>query len=417
MIGSQWLAEPPPGWRLAPLRSLFQRRKILGFVDEPMVSVFRDDGVVFKDSRENLNKTAEDRSIYQLVDDGWLVVNRMKAWQGSVGVSAIRGIVSGHYICFQPTHREDSRYLNHLLRSPVYTTMFGARSRGVRNGQIEIDNDDLGSLSVLLPPVEEQRRIADFLDDQTTRIDQVINARRQQLDLIKETQGAWVTESYARLAGQHGLTDLRFGLSSIRQGWSPQCEDALPPEGGWGVLRAGCVNGGVFRPDDLKALPLDTPPRVEHLVREGDLVMNRASGSLELIGSCAVARAVRPNTLLSDKLYRLKMNGRWDQSFIAAIWLSLQIREHLRLGVSGAEGMANSLPAPLIRDARLPNPPLADQMHWLLAYQQLLTGLEGWSHAMARSVDLVLEFRRSLVSAAVSGEFDVSAASGRGVPA
>ena len=78
----------------------------VGHPDEQMLSVFRDYGVVTKDSRNNLNKTAENRNIYQLVSPGWLVTNRMKAWRGSVGISTLRGIVSGHYICFSPRHKE-----------------------------------------------------------------------------------------------------------------------------------------------------------------------------------------------------------------------------------------------------------------------------------------------------------------------
>ena len=71
-----------------------------------MLSVYRDLGVVTKDDRiDNFNKTAENRNIYQLVDDGWLIVNRMKAWQGSLGISSLRGIVSGHYICFRGSTR------------------------------------------------------------------------------------------------------------------------------------------------------------------------------------------------------------------------------------------------------------------------------------------------------------------------
>ena len=86
----------PNGWTQKPLWSMFVREKNVGHPDETMLSVFREHGVVEKDSRENLNVTAEDRNIYQLVGQGWLVVNRMKAWQGSVGISAYHGIVSGH---------------------------------------------------------------------------------------------------------------------------------------------------------------------------------------------------------------------------------------------------------------------------------------------------------------------------------
>lgn len=162
---------------------MFRREKVLGFVSEPMVSVFRDYGVVFKDDYDNLNVTAEDRSIYQLVEPGWLVVNRMKAWQGSVGVSAIRGISSGHYICFRPLHTEDHRYLNWLVRSGAYRDWFAAHSRGVRPGQAEIDNSYLGALPVLVPPLNEQRCIADYLDRETAEI----AAMDAELDRLVET--------------------------------------------------------------------------------------------------------------------------------------------------------------------------------------------------------------------------------------
>ena len=131
-----WLGDLPTHWRTKPLWSMFTRIKNTGFPDEPMLSVYRDHGVVLKDSRDdNLNKTAEDRNIYQLVNPGWLVTNRMKAWQGSVGISSHRGIASGHYICFRPEHAEVDSYLNYLLRSDRYIAGYQILSRGVRPGR------------------------------------------------------------------------------------------------------------------------------------------------------------------------------------------------------------------------------------------------------------------------------------------
>ena len=82
------------GWRTQPLWSLFERRKDVNHPGEAMLSVFRERGVVLKDDYSNNNVTAENRNIYQLVGPGWLLVNRMKAWQGAVGISPHRGIVS-----------------------------------------------------------------------------------------------------------------------------------------------------------------------------------------------------------------------------------------------------------------------------------------------------------------------------------
>ena len=197
--GSDWLGELPAHWRVKPLWSMYRRVKDKDHPDERMLSVFRDYGVIAKDSRENLNVTAENRSIYQLVHPGWLVTNRMKAWQGSVGISSLRGIVSGHYICFAPLHNEHDPYLNWLFRSPRYTHTYGLISRGVRVGQAEISNDDYQTLPVVLPPIDEQRRIADYLDQQMSTIDAMINDAERFVEVANQRRAAVVA---AAITGQ-----------------------------------------------------------------------------------------------------------------------------------------------------------------------------------------------------------------------
>lgn len=191
--GIPWLGDIPRHWRLQRLWTMYSREKNIGFPDEQMLSVFRDYGVILKSSRNNINKTAENRNIYQLVEPGWLVANRMKAWQGSVGISQYRGIVSGHYICFRPYHREDHGFLNMLFRSLPYTAGYQTISRGVRIGQAEIDNDEYRLLPVLLPPLEEQRAIVAYLDRETTEIDAAIADAREAIELSKERRSALIS--------------------------------------------------------------------------------------------------------------------------------------------------------------------------------------------------------------------------------
>jgi type I restriction enzyme S subunit len=202
--GFPWLGDIPAHWQVQPLWSMFQRIKDVDHPGERMLSVFRDFGVVAKDSRDNINVTAKNRSIYQLVDHGWLVTNRMKAWQGSVGISSLRGIVSGHYICFTPQHVEDPRYLNWLFRAPRYATGYRLISRGVRIGQAEIDNDEYRVLPVIVPPLNEQREIAHYLDQQTDRIDLVISRAARFIDLANERRTALIT---AAVTGQIDVRD------------------------------------------------------------------------------------------------------------------------------------------------------------------------------------------------------------------
>jgi type I restriction enzyme S subunit len=195
MRSASWLGPVPSTWSTRPLWSMFRREKRTGYVAEPMVSVFREYGVVFKGNFDNLNVTAEDRSIYQLIEPGWLVINRMKAWQGSVGVSNIRGIVSGHYICFRPNHRENPQFLNLLFRSPQYRDGFATNSRGVRPGQAEIDNDLLRKMPVLLPTAGEQAKIVAYVDARTADIDRLALRATRLIDLATERRAALITSA------------------------------------------------------------------------------------------------------------------------------------------------------------------------------------------------------------------------------
>lgn len=197
--GVDWLGHIPSHWHTRPLWTMFDRIKDADHPDEQMLSVFRDYGVIAKESRGNINKTAENRNIYQLVHPGWLVTNRMKAWQGSVGISDLRGIVSGHYICFAPHHDESHAYLNWLFRSPRYTAAYGLISRGVRIGQAEISNDDYRVLPVVVPPLDEQLAIVDHLTYQTDKIDALIEKARRFIELARERRAALIT---AAVTGQ-----------------------------------------------------------------------------------------------------------------------------------------------------------------------------------------------------------------------
>jgi type I restriction enzyme S subunit len=297
--GVDWLGELPAHWGTKPLWSMFTRLKNTGFQDEAMLSVYREHGVVVKDSRsDNLNKTAEDRNIYQLVGPGWLVTNRMKAWQGSVGISSHRGIVSGHYICFRPEHGEVDSYLNYLLRSSRYVGGYQTLSRGVRPGQAEIDNDLYRSMPVVVPPIEEQVAIAEFLDAEIVKIDRLIGKQEQLIATLREDRTATITHAVTKGLDPHvKLVDsgvawlgdmpshwvparLKNVILSIDSGTSVNGSDSPAGPDEIGVLKTSCVSAGWFNAEANKTVLEEDLSRVTCPVQEERLIVNRANTPL-----------------------------------------------------------------------------------------------------------------------------------------
>lgn len=209
---------------------------------------------------------------------------------------------------------------------------------------------------------------------------------------------------------EYGSVRLRHVVSSIEQGWSPQCEDRLAEEGEWGVVKAGCINGGIFNADQHKALPAEMVPRLEYRLKMGDLLMSRASGSVDLIGSTGVVPELDRDLLLCDKVYRLRVDrSRARETFLAQMLRTRAVRDHIELGISGADGMANNLPTAVVKNCVIPDVPLTVQ-------DALVDELESHQNvgrrartALKRQLDLLVERKRALVTAAVTGQIDVTA--------
>jgi type I restriction enzyme S subunit len=379
------------------------------------LSVYRDHGIVPKNSRsDNFNKTPDDISRYQEVRAGDLVVNKMKAWQGSAGVSSFHGIVSPDYLVCSVAPAVDSRFLHHLLRSAPMAAEFGARSKGIRPAQWRLYWEDLAEVPVTLPPLEQQRRIADFLDAETAQIDRLAELRESQLDMLEARMQSELSERGRALVSSFGAIRVRHIVQKIEQGWSPQCEDRLTEDGEWGVVKAGCVNGGIFNATQHKTLPQNVTPELRYKLHPGDLLMSRASGSVDLIGSIAVMPDDLPsNLLLCDKIYRLRLDHtRMIPHYVAYLLRTRQAREQIKLGISGAEGMANNLPTATITNLLLPEVPLSQQ-HKIVDDLDLIWMLNQRAiQALNRQLEILAERRQALITAAVTGQIDVTTARG-----
>lgn len=160
--------------------------------DLPLLSVSIHHGVRLRDETTDREARADEFSNYKLVEPNDLVINRMRAFEGGVGVSAYAGIVSSDYAVLRARPNLEPRYLHHLFRSTWFVGEMTARLRGIgsaEQGNVRtprINVEDLGNIVVPMPALPGQRFIADYLDAEIARIDATVRARRRQLELMEE---------------------------------------------------------------------------------------------------------------------------------------------------------------------------------------------------------------------------------------
>lgn len=129
---------------------------------------------------------AESLEGYKIVRKNDLVSNIMLAWNGSLGFSAYDGIVSPAYSVYRLQGENIHGYFHYLLRTEIYKAEYKRKSTGVIDSRLRLYSDDFFDVWGLIPTPKEQLLIANYLDKKTTRIDEAIAIKEQQIALLKE---------------------------------------------------------------------------------------------------------------------------------------------------------------------------------------------------------------------------------------
>ncbi|EEK4152460.1 MULTISPECIES: restriction endonuclease subunit S [Escherichia] len=187
--GYEWIGEIPEHWDLVKLGSCLSPVSVKNCPELPLLSITREQGVIERDvdnQESNHNFIPDDLSGYKKLEKGQFGMNKMKAWQGSYGVSKFTGIVSPAYFIFDFTKAINPEFFNWAIRSKLYVSFFGSASDGVRIGQWDLSKARMKVIPFVLPSEEEQSLIANFLDKKTALIDEAISIKEQQISLLKE---------------------------------------------------------------------------------------------------------------------------------------------------------------------------------------------------------------------------------------
>ena len=198
--GIKWIGAIPNHWRVSKIKQIVRWKSVKGQPDLPVLSLYRDYGVIPKDSRDdNHNVTSLDTSGYKVVEHGDLVINKMKAWQGSLAVSEYNGVVSpAYHICKITSENICKKYLHYLLRDASYLPEYMRLSTGLRVGQWDLSFDDFKNIPFLVPPLAEQERIAAFLDAECTEIDAVLEKTRASIEEYKKLKQTVITQAVTK---------------------------------------------------------------------------------------------------------------------------------------------------------------------------------------------------------------------------
>ena len=179
----------PTDWKILPNIAIFQERIERGFVDEELLSVTIGKGVIKQtDVVIKKDSSNEDKSKYKLIKVGDIAYNKMRMWQGALGYSKYRGISSPAYVILNPKTKINPKYFHYLFRTRFYTNYSKRFSYGIVDDQLSLRYTHFKRMYSIVPPLETQNTIVEYLDRKTKKIQEFISKKERLIELLEESR-------------------------------------------------------------------------------------------------------------------------------------------------------------------------------------------------------------------------------------
>ncbi|WP_280889801.1 restriction endonuclease subunit S [Streptomyces sp. LBL] len=384
------------------------------------------DGTLDLTDVQSMNFTPAEQSTFAL-RPGDVLVSEGSGSLSSVGASAVwRGELDG-MVCFQntllrlrPRVGVDGRYLEWWARSAFGSGVFASIASGANIYHLGAER--VRALPISLPPLEEQRRIAGFLDTETARVDILINLRKRQQGLLKErtqqciadlctgrnlpqqkdTQNAWIPR-----------IPINWNVLPLKRRWSIiDCKHRTPSylTEGYAVMSPGDISPG--RVDLARANRFvgeeDFADLADQLrrPRRGDIVYSRNAS----LGTAAYVDTDTPFTMGQDVCKITSATE--DQLFLTYTLNTVALNELRAVQIGSTFTRVN---IGTLLEISIPCPPAEEQKRIALLMDDAAGKGKDLQRRIDRQIGLLAERRQALITAAVTGQIDVSTASGRGI--
>ena len=386
-------------WPLERIRYLFSERNEKGYPEEEQLAATQHAGVVPKSQLDfkTMEAVTSDLSVFKLVESGDFVIS-LRSFEGGIEYSDYRGIISPAYTVLRPSKAINSRFFHYFLKSEWFVQGLSRHKKGIRDGQ-SVPFATLQDDRLSVPPLGEQTRIANFLDEQTARIDALIAEKERLVERLDEYRQAWLS---GLLESPHGsiTTRLKFCLAtSLQYGATESGDvDAIGPR----YIRITDIGeGGSLSEDSVKFLTEEQAS--SYLLNDGDVLFARSGAT---VGKSFVYRSDMGRAAFAGYLIRARL----DQRRLLPEYLALLTETHrywAYLREEETQSTIQNASAEKYANFPIALPTVTEQRALLVRIRPMLDNIARLGFHTANHVAILREYRSSLISAAVTGQLDI----------
>lgn len=391
---------------------------------EELLSVSHLTGVTPRSEKNITMFKAESYVGHKLCRPGDLVINTMWAWMGALGNASSIGIISSSYGVYRPTSSDFfvPEYLDHLLRTRAYVSEYLCRSTGIRSSRLRLYPDQFLDISILQPPLEEQRRIVSYLKAKNTHIRCLIRAKKRLIALLNEQKQAIIQRAVTggldpnvprKPSGVDWLGEVpaHWNRISLRH-LGTKFGSGVTPRGGASVYTTSGVLFLRSQNVHFEGLHLEDVARIPEYVHETmsgshvhphDVLINITGASIGRV--CAVPENMGPANVNQHVCIIRPRKVQVLPEYLASFLSCRFIQDEIRVSQEGASREGLTLKA--LKALPVLIPPLDEQDRINGAIEEQTSEVQKAILVANHEIDLIREYRTRLIADVVTGKLDV----------
>lgn len=421
--GIKWLGEIPQSWEIKPLQAIFNQRNEqnnnLEF--QTILSLVKDVGVIPYEEKGNVgNKAKDDLQGYKIARVNDLVLNKMNAVIGSLGVSKYDGLVSPIYLVL---YIENPNYLiayySYLFQTKSIQKFLRKFAYGIMEIRESIDYLEFKKMFLPTPPLQEQKEIAEFLDSKCEKIQNYIDKKQKLITLLQEKKQALINEAvtkglnpniesknsgieYLGLIPHHWEVRRVATLGKFFKGSNISKND-LQDSGVCVVLYGDIYTKYEIKTKQFQSKIAENFAKDKTQILCGDLLFSGSGETKEDIGKC-ICYLGNEKAYVGGDVIVLRQMGQ-DSLFLSYVLNSDYIK-YQKAVISKGEIIIH-IYASNLRDLKIPLPPLHEQKEIAAFLDSKVAQINSAIEKTKKQIELVKEYKNTLINEAVCGRINL----------
>ena len=420
--GLEWLGEVPEHWQILRTKNIF--RLITNFApknnNEELLSVYSDIGVKPRKELEERGNKASTTDGYWIVKKGDFIVNKLLAWMGGIGLSEYDGVTSPAYDILRAYKPVNNKFYHYLFRNPICLNKLKQHSKGIMEMRLRLYFDEFGKIQLPYPPVEEQHKIVNFLDQKTEEIDRAIAHKKRLIELLEEQKNILINQAVTKGLNPNApmkdtginelgiipkswkLKRLKFAVNKIYD-----CKNRTPEyskEGKYFVIRTSNVRSGKI--DLENGFYTDTENFIEWTQKgkpmSGELVFTREAPA----GEVAIIPDY-PEMCLGQRMMGIKPNENEVLSDFLLYFLQSEVLKKY-VEINSAGSTVSHLRVSQVFNIPVAYPYSSKEQLIISNYCKKIINLtNNISDAVQKQLNKLTELKQILVAEAVTGKIKI----------